>query len=84
MKICSGRRTSYLNGKSYEECKKLAETINDNLKNKIIEVGKFEWSELLIEVEHDELIYKLVLKYLRRDGFDIGNSQNPQIVPKTN
>tara|TARA_B100000029_G_scaffold69684_1_gene61985 strand:+ start:647 stop:901 length:255 start_codon:yes stop_codon:yes gene_type:complete len=84
MKICSGRRTSYLNGKSYEECKKLAETINDNLKNKIIEAGKFEWSELLIEVEHDELIYKLVLKYLRRDGFDIGNSQNPQIVPKTN
>ena len=84
MKICSGRRTSYLNGKSYEECKKLAETINDNLKNKIIEVGKFEWSELLIEVDHDELIYKLVLKYLRRDGFDIGNSQNPQIVPKTN
>ena len=84
MKICSGRRTSYLNGKSYEECKKLAETINDNLKNKIIEAGKFEWSELLIEVEYDELIYKLVLKYLRRDGFDIGNSQNPQIVPKTN
>ena len=56
MKICSGRKTSYLNGKSYEDCKKTAEIINENLKNKIIEKGKFEWSELLIEVDHDELI----------------------------
>jgi|TARA_B110000014_G_scaffold254560_1_gene235292 hypothetical protein len=84
MKICSGRKTSYLNGKSYEDCKKIAETINENLKNKIIEKGKFTWSELLIEVDHDELIYKLVLKYLRRDGFNIGNFQNPEITPKTN
>ena len=84
MKICSGRKTSYLNGKSYEDCKKTAEIINENLNNKIIEKGKFEWSELLIEVDHDELIYKLVLKYLRRDGFDIGNFQNPQITPKIN
>ena len=83
MKICSGRKTSYLNGKSYEDCKKIAETINKNLKNKIIQKGKFAWSELLIEVDHDELIYKLVLKYLRRDGFDIGNFQNPQITPKS-
>ncbi len=84
MKICSGRKTSYLNGKSYEDCKKIAETINASLKNKITERGKFEWSELLIEVDNDELIYKLVLKYLRRDGFDIGNFQNPQITPKIN
>jgi len=82
MKICSGRKTSYLNGNSYEDCKKMAETINDKLKTTIIKKGEFTWSELLIEVDHDELIYKLVLKYLRRDGFDIGNSQNPLIKPK--
>ena len=39
------------------------------------------WSELLSKTEHDELIYKLVLKYLRRDGFDIGNSKSPEIKP---
>ena len=84
MKICSGRKTSYLNGNSYDDCKKIAESINDKLKPKIKQKGKFMWSELLIEVNHDELVYKLVLKYLRRDGFDIGNYENPQIAPKTN
>jgi len=32
----------------------------------------------LIQV-HDELVYKLTLKYLRRDGYDIGNRENPEI-----
>ena len=40
------------------------------------------WSDLLDEVDHDELVYKLVLKYLRRDGFDIGNYENPQITQR--
>ena len=39
------------------------------------------WSELIKRANHDELIYKLVLKYLRRDGFDIGNSKSPVIKP---
>ena len=77
MKVCAGRGTSYLNGNSYEDCKKIAESINSKLKPKILKNGSFTWSELLVEVEHDELIYKLVLKYLRRDGFDIGNNKNP-------
>jgi len=25
------------------------------------------------------LVYKLTLKYLRRDGYDIGNSDRPEI-----
>tara|TARA_B100000745_G_scaffold120528_1_gene78065 strand:- start:846 stop:1097 length:252 start_codon:yes stop_codon:yes gene_type:complete len=80
MKVCAGRGTSYLNGNSYEDCKKIAESINSKLKPKILKNGSFTWSELLVEVEHDELIYKLVLKYLRRDGFDIGNNKNPKIT----
>jgi hypothetical protein len=27
----------------------------------------------------DEFVYKLTLKYLRRDGFDIGNRDRPEI-----
>jgi hypothetical protein len=80
MKVCAGRGTSYLNGNSYEDCKKIAESINTKLKPEILKKGSFTWSELLVKVEHDELIYKLVLKYLRRDGFDIGNNKNPKIT----
>jgi hypothetical protein len=81
MKICSGRETAYLNGMSYEECKDLAEDITQQLKPKITSNGKMTWSELMNETGHDELIYKLTLKYLRRDGYDIGNSKSPEIKP---
>ena len=81
MKICSGRKTAYLNGMSYEECKDLAEDLTQQLKPKITSNGKMTWSELMNETGHDELIYKLTLKYLRRDGYDIGNSKSPEIKP---
>jgi len=81
MKVCSGRKTAYLNGMSYEECKNLAEDITQQLKLKIASNGKMTWSELMNETGHDELIYKLTLKYLRRDGYDIGNSKLPEIKP---
>jgi len=43
--------------------------------------GKVHWSEILEKVNHDELIYKLTLKYLRRDGYDIGNWKIPEVRP---
>ena len=70
-----------LNGMSYDDCKKLAEEITQKLKPEIIHNGNMTWSELIDKTEHDELIYKLTLKYLRRDGFDIGNSDSPVIKP---
>ena len=70
-----------LNGMSYEVCKDLAEDITQQLKPKITSNGKMTWSELMNETGHDELIYKLTLKYLRRDGYDIGNSKLPEIKP---
>ena len=81
MKICAGRKTAYLNGMSYEECKALAENVTQKIKHEIITSGKMTWSELIDKTDHDELIYKLTLKYLRRDGFDIGNSESPEIKP---
>ena len=81
MKVCAGRKTAYLNGLSYEECKKLAEGITQKLKPIILDKGKMTWSELIEKTDHDELIYKLTLKYLRRDGFNIGNSESPEIKP---
>ena len=84
MKTCDSRGTSYMNGNSYEDCKKIAEDINTKLKPVITDNDSMSWKQLSEEVNHDELVYKLVLKYLRRDGFDIGNSNNPQITVKSN
>ena len=39
MKVCAGRKTAYLNGMSYEECKKLAEGITQKLKPVILDKG---------------------------------------------
>ena len=74
-----GRGTEYRHGKTYEECKQLAENFIIQLKLKIGEDGKLSWSVLLETVNHDEFVYKLTLKYLRRDGYDIGNRENPEI-----
>ena len=84
MKTCDSRGTSYMNGNSYEDCKKIAEDINTKLKPVITDNDSMSWTQLSEEVDHDELVYKLVLKYLRRDGFDIGNSDKPQITVKSN
>ena len=83
MKYCDGRGTSYRNGNSYEERKKIAEEINTRLKPTITNNSPLPWKKLSEEVDHDELVYKLVLKYLRRDGFDIGNFENPRITLKS-
>jgi len=62
MKYCDGRGTSYRNGNSYEDCKKIAEEINAKLKPLINDSGSMPWTQLSEEVEHDELVYKLVFK----------------------
>ena len=76
---CSSGGTAYRHGKTYEDCKQIAEDFTAELKPLIEKNGNLLWSELLEKVEHDELVYKLTLKYLRRDGFDIGNSKMPEI-----
>jgi len=79
MDSCDSRARAYKNGKTFDQCKELAEQMNSLLQQQINNKGKVLWSELLEQADHDELVYKLTLKYLRRDGFDIGNSKNPEI-----
>ncbi|HXW01784.1 MAG TPA: hypothetical protein VD828_00225, partial [Candidatus Nitrosotenuis sp.] len=57
----------------------IAEALNPEFKSIIEKQGKVLWTEILSKVDHDELIYKLTLKYLRRDGYDIGNWQIPEV-----
>ena len=79
MDSCDTRTRAYKNGKTFDQCRDLAETMNTELQKKISANGKVLWSDLLEEVNHDELVYKLTLKYLRRDGFDIGDWKTPEI-----
>ena len=62
-----------------ESIKEMAEEFTSKLKIEITKKRKISWSQLLEVVNHDELVYKLTLKYLRRDGYDIGNNKNPEI-----
>lgn len=79
MDSCDTRTRSYKNGKTFDQCKEIAEKMNLLLQQQINNKGKVLWSDLLEQVNHDELVYKLTLKYLRRDGFDIGNWKIPEI-----
>ena len=79
MDSCDIRTRAYKNGKTFDECKEIAEKMNLLIQQQINTKGKVLWSELLEQVNHDELVYKLTLKYLRRDGFDIGNWKIPEI-----
>jgi len=79
MDSCDIRSRAYKNGKTFEQCAQIAETMNIQLQKDIEKNGKILWKELLEKVDHDELVYKLTLKYLRRDGFDIGNSKIPEV-----
>jgi len=81
MDSCDRRIRAYKNGKTFDQCKEIAESMNPDFKRQIKEKGKVLWIEILDQVEHDELIYKLTLKFLRRDGYDIGNHKIPEVKP---
>jgi len=76
---CDRRTKAYKNGKTFDQCREIAESLNPDFKKQIDQKGKILWIEILDKVNHDELIYKLTLKYLRRDGYDIGNYKIPEI-----
>ena len=79
MDSCDTRVRAYKNGKTFAQCRDIAESLNPNFKNYIEVNGKILWTEILDKVNHDEIIYKLTLKYLRRDGYNIGNSKIPEV-----
>jgi hypothetical protein len=79
MESCDRRTRAYKNGKTFDQCREIAESLNPDFKKQIDRKGKILWTEILDQVDHDELIYKLTLKYLRRDGYDIGNYKIPEV-----
>ncbi len=79
MDSCDVRTKAYKNGKTFDQCRQIAETVSRQLAKKIDATGVVSWKEILETVSHDELVYKLTLKYLRQDGYDIGDWKTPEV-----
>ena len=80
---CDRRTRAYKNGRTLEQCKDIAESMNPDFKRQIKQRGEIRWGEILDRVDHDELVYKFTLKFLRRDGYDIGNYKIPRVTEFT-
>ena len=78
-KSCDPKTRAYKNGKTFEECKEEAIKISDLLSKDILAKGEITWTYILEVTGHDELVYKLTLKYLRQKGYDIGNNTIPRV-----
>jgi hypothetical protein len=76
---CDIRVHAYKNGKTMEQCREEARKNTEILSDEILKKGEISWSKVLDMADHDELVYKLTLKYLRQGGYDIGNNKIPRV-----
>lgn len=79
MDSCDPRTKAYRNGKTFDQCRQEARQVTDALVREIAGAGEVSWSRVLEASGHDEIVYKLTLKYLRLLGYDIGNFQIPRV-----
>jgi hypothetical protein len=83
MDTCGSRTRAYKNGKTFDQCREIAKSVSSQLEKRIEQVGVVTWKEILEVSDHDELVYKLTLKYLRQDGYNIGDWKTPQVTKST-
>ena len=83
MEKCDSRTRAYKNGKTFDQCRDIAKTFSSELGEKINHDGQVSWDFILENAGHDELVYKLTLKYLRQDGYDIGDWKRPRVTKST-
>jgi hypothetical protein len=77
---CDPRNKPYKNGKTFEDCKSEARKNTQDLSKEIQSRNEVSWSHILEVADHDEIVYKLTLKYLREIGYDIGNYKTPRVA----
>lgn len=76
---CDSRVKAYRNGKTFEQCRQEARGVVGLLAAEIAQTGEVSWSRVMEASGHDEIVYKLSLKYLREQGHDIGNNKMPRV-----
>lgn len=74
MDACSTKPRDY---RPFEEYRKLARKAAKKLEPEIETNGSVTWDRVMEVADREEVVYKLTLKYLRQDGYDIGNYKDP-------
>jgi len=77
---CSTKPRKY--HKPFEEYRKTARSVTNKLEQEIDAEDCITWDRVMQVADHDEVVYKLTLKYLRQDGYDIGNYKHPFVRKK--
>ena len=80
---CDPRNRPYKNGKTFEDCKAEARKNTSALSGEIQSNSQISWNRILEVADHDEIVNKLTLKYLREMGYDIGNYLTPRVAAKS-
>ncbi|VFJ13132.1 hypothetical protein [Candidatus Nitrosocosmicus franklandus] len=88
---CDPRVKAYKNGKTFDQCRTEARALVTKLINESVtstnavttatnDNKEITWNQILEIANHDEIVYKLILKYFRQMGYDIGNYKRPRVV----
>jgi hypothetical protein len=77
---CDSRNRAYKNGKTFDQCRVIAKTLSLEMEEKIKKTGQVGWDVILESAQHDELVYKLTLKYLKQSSYDIGDWKRPTVT----
>ncbi|MFQ5969889.1 MAG: hypothetical protein ACE5J2_05300 [Nitrososphaerales archaeon] len=77
---CSTKPRRY--SKPFEEYRQRAGALANKLEAEIETRGRITWERIMQAADRDEVVYKLALKYLRQDGYDIGNYKQPFVTKK--
>jgi hypothetical protein len=77
---CDPRTRAYKNGKTFDQCRTEARSLVEKLVNETKPGQEITWKQILEMANHDEIVYKLILKYFRQKGYDIGNHLTPRVI----
>ncbi len=77
---CSTKPRRY--NKPFEEYRQSARALANKLEPEIETRVRITWERIMQDADRDEVVYKLTLKYLRQDGYDIGNYKQPFVTKK--
>lgn len=80
MDACSTKPRKY--HKPFEEYRQTARSVTNKLELEMEAENGITWERIMQAADHDEVVYKLTLKYLRQDGYDIGNNKQPFVRKK--
>lgn len=77
---CDSKTRAYKNGKTFEDCRTEAHELVTKMARDLPANEEISWKKILETANHDEIVYKLILKYFRQMGYDIGDYTRPRVI----